>query len=61
MPQFAAERIAAEKKMGAPIAAKGSAALYKKIPSKYANPTTTPLIVTLDDGAQVKTFELRDD
>ncbi len=33
---------------------------YIKIPSKYANPKTSPLTVTLSPGRQVKNLELTD-
>src|SRR5438132_8374938 len=49
------ERVAAERKMGAKIAPKGSAKNYRKIPSKYADPKTSPLVVTLEDGRQART------
>jgi hypothetical protein len=56
-----AARVAAEKGMGAPIAAKGEPKeKYVKIPSKYANPKTSPLTVTIEKGRQVKPIELTD-
>jgi hypothetical protein len=50
---------------GAPAGAGGKskeemAALYVKIPAKYADPKTTTLNVTLERGRQVKNFDLTD-
>jgi hypothetical protein len=56
-----AERMAAERKRGAPIAQQAAAAgQYRKIPEKYGNPKTSPLSMTLEPGRQVKEVVLTD-
>jgi len=56
MDKMAAERMAAEKRQGASV--KSSSGQYKRIPTKYTNPKTSPLTVTIEAGRQVKEFEL---
>lgn len=54
-----AERVAMEKKMGAPIK-QTPLGEYRKIPQKYSNPKTSPLSVNLEPGRNVQEFELKD-